>query len=333
MKRWQRILLVTLIGLLLLILVGPFLVPVRPLPNLQPAAALAGPSSRFVTIPFVGTDGLSLHYHEQGEGEPTFILLHGFASNVYTWDKVMDFFATQGRTLAYDRPPFGLSPKLVQGDWQGANPYTDEAAIAQLLAFMDEMDVGQAILVGNSAGGTLAMKMALAHPDRVHALVLLSPAVYTGGDVPLGRVLNTPQMRHLGPLVARQLAGSDALITAAYHDPSQFTAEQRQKALITTRMEQWDEGFWAFTAGRAGGGNLPLVPRLSELTLPILVVTGDDDRVVPTAESIRLAGELAGADSTAVLINCGHVPQEECPLELTARINGWLRQQTFVYTR
>ena len=333
MKRWQRILLYGLGALLVVLLVGPFLVPVRPLPNLQPATALADEASRFVTIPFEGTEGISLHYQEQGEGDPDFILLHGFASNVYTWERLMPALAENGRVFAYDRPPFGLSQKLVRGDWQGPNPYTDEAAIAQLLAFMDALDIGQAVLVGNSAGGTLAMKMALEHPDRVHALVLIAPAVYTGGDVPLGWLLNTPQMHHLGPLIARQFAASDALITAAYHDPSTFTAAQKEKALITTRMVQWDEGFWQFTAGRAGGGNLPLIPRLGELTLPVFIVTGDDDRVVPTAESVRLAGEVPGAGSTAVLLNCGHVPQEECPIDLTARLNGWLRQQTFVYTR
>ena len=329
----KRILLYTLAGLLLLILVGPFLVPVRPLPNLQPPAALADETSQFVTIPFAGTAGISLHYHEQGLGEPTFILLHGFASNLYTWDKVMAEFAQHGRTLAYDRPSFGLSQKLVAGDWQGANPYTDEAGMAQLLAFMDENNVGQAVLVGNSAGGTLAMKMALAHPDRIQGLILVSPAVYTGGEVPLGRVLNTPQMNHLGPLVARQFASNEALVTLAYHDPSLFTAEARDKALLLTRTEKWDEAFWAFTAGRAAGGNVPLVPRLGELTLPVLVITGDDDRVVPTEESIRLAGELAGAGETAVLTACGHVPQEECPSQLMAAVVAWLAQQTFTPTR
>ena len=50
---------------------------------------------------------------------------------------------------------------------------------------------------------------------------------------------------------------------------------------------------------------------LAELTLPVLVITGDDDRIVPTEESLRLAEELPAAALT-VIPNCGHVPQEEC---------------------
>jgi pimeloyl-ACP methyl ester carboxylesterase len=57
---------------------------------------------------------------------------------------------------------------------------------------------------------------------------------------------------------------------------------------------------------------LGLDKRLSELKLPVLVITGDDDRIVPTQSSIRLAGELPNA-RLVVIPNCGHVPHEECP--------------------
>jgi pimeloyl-ACP methyl ester carboxylesterase len=318
--------------LLVLLLVGPFLVPIPPLADLPPAEALADERSRFVTVPFTGTAGISLHYQEHGReqknGEPTFILLHGFASNLYTWDEVVAEWGEHGRVLAYDRPPFGLSAKMTPDDWTGDNPYTDEAALAQLEAFMAANEVEQAILVGNSAGGTVAMKFALAHPEKVHGLILVSPAVYTGGEVPFGALLNTPQLTRLGPLIARQFAGSDALITAAYHDPSKFTPEERAKALITTQVAKWDEAFWAFTAGRAGGGNLPLVPRLGELDVPILLITGDDDRVVPTTDTMRLAEALDTA-VLEILPACGHVPQQECPEAFMPPITSWLASQGF----
>jgi pimeloyl-ACP methyl ester carboxylesterase len=57
---------------------------------------------------------------------------------------------------------------------------------------------------------------------------------------------------------------------------------------------------------------LSLDERLSELKVPVLVITGDDDRIVPTEQSVRLASEIPGA-KLAVLPGCGHVPHEECP--------------------
>lgn len=55
-----------------------------------------------------------------------------------------------------------------------------------------------------------------------------------------------------------------------------------------------------------------MAARLKELNLPVLVVTGDDDRIIPTAQSLRLAGEIPNAQ-LVTFQNCGHVPQEECP--------------------
>lgn len=66
-----------------------------------------------------------------------------------------------------------------------------------------------------------------------------------------------------------------------------------------------------------------LAERLGEFDLPILVITGDDDRIVPTEQSLRLADELPNAE-LAVIPQCGHVPQEECPGEFMQAVQGFL---------
>jgi len=75
------------------------------------------------------------------------------------------------------------------------------------------------------------------------------------------------------------------------------------------KAQNWDRALWELT--RASHA-LDLPERLGEVAVPVLVVTGDDDRIVPTGQSVRLAGELPQAD-LVVIPNCGHVPQEECP--------------------
>jgi len=59
------------------------------------------------------------------------------------------------------------------------------------------------------------------------------------------------------------------------------------------------------------------------LNVPVLVITGDDDRIVPTEQSIRLAGEIAGA-RLVVIPSCGHVPQEECPAAWLTAVESFL---------
>lgn len=104
---------VVVVVLLLLAAIVPFLIPITPLADVGPPEQAAAPESRFVTIPFEGTDGIDIHYltdNVQGETEPTFVLLHGSVFNAFTWNEVIDFFDARGRVIAYDQ--FAAGPTL-----------------------------------------------------------------------------------------------------------------------------------------------------------------------------------------------------------------------------
>jgi pimeloyl-ACP methyl ester carboxylesterase len=238
------------------------------------------------------------------------ILKHGFASSTASWQRVMAPLSQVGTVVAFDRPAFGLSARPLT--WGGENPYTPEAQADLTVGFMDKLGIEQAILVGNSAGGSLAAYTALRHPQRVTALALVDPAIYSGGGIPgwAKLLLNTPQMRHLGPLLARSLLNrSQALIQGAWHDPARVTSQTLEEYTKFTQLADWDKALWEFTLASR---DLHLDKRLAELKLPVLVITGDDDRIVPTEESIRLSKTLP-AVGLVVIPSCGHVPQEECP--------------------
>ena len=303
-RRFLRGLGLTLLVLLLIVLVGPFLVPVYPVPGTVQAKQLADPDSRFIEI-----NGLSVHYKMMGQGEPTIILLHGFGASLFSWHAVMESLSHYGTVIAYDRPAFGLTERPMQ--WSGQNPYSPEANVALLLGLLDHFNVKNAILVGNSAGGTLSMQFALAYPQRVEALILVDPAVYENGGPAWVRILGkTPEMQHLGPLFVRsiQKSGLD-LIRTAWHDPSKITQETWDGYTKPLKADNWDRALWNFTMASHDTG---LLQHLQDFKLPILVLTGDDDRIVPTANSVKLAGKLPGA-KLVIIPQAGHVPHEEQP--------------------
>lgn len=307
MKRWQKVLLGILAALLFLVLVGPFLVPVPPLEGTFPPEELADPDSKFIEI-----NGLKVHYKEMGSGQPVFILLHGFGTSLFSWHEVMETLSGYGRVIAFDRPGFGLTARPMSGEWTGENPYSPEAQVDLVLSLMDSLDVEQAIFVGNSAGGTVSVNVALNDPERVQALILVDAAIYNGGGSPAWArpFLDTPQMRHLGPLIARQLvARGPDLIDLAWHDPSRITPEILEGYRKPYLVNNWDRALWEMTAA---SHPLDLAGRLDELQMPVLVITGDDDRIVPTADSLRLAEDIPGAQ-LAVIPESGHLPQEERP--------------------
>jgi pimeloyl-ACP methyl ester carboxylesterase len=330
-KRFFKILAMILgaiiIFMILLLAVGPFLIPSTPLEGLVSAQQVATNDSQFITVPFEGTDGLDIHYIASELGstdkEPTFVLLHGSLFNAFTWNEVMDFFSERGQVVAYDQIPYGLSEKLVAGDWTGRNPYTSEAAVDQLFLFLDTLDVDQVVLVGSSYGGTLAVQAALAQPERVEALVLVDAAVYVQEEMPAW-LLELPQVRRLGPLFARQLGQSEAFIRQTYVNPGRISNERMTLTTIHTQVEDWDVALWEYL--RAWGVGTPdFVTHIPNIQQPALVITGDRDAVVPVSDSQRLDSELPNSE-LVILPSCGHVPQEECPEAFKEAVDAWLSQ-------
>ena len=311
--------------LVILLVVGPFLIPITPLEGLASPAQIALSNSKFITIPFQGTDGIDIHFLEEetASSETTFVLLHGSNFNAFTWNEVIDQFGEYGRVIAYDQIPYGLSEKLIEGDWTGDNPYSPNAAVEQLFSFLDALDINNVVLVGNSYGGTLAVKAALANPERIDALILVDAAVYVQDEMPTW-LLNSPQMQRIGPLFARQLGQSESFINITYFDPEKITEERMNLITIQTQVVDWDYAYWEYLkVWDTGTSNY--ISMLAEINQPVLVISGDNDNVVPLSDSERLKAEITNSE-LIVLANCGHVPQEECPNKFEDAITTWVTQ-------
>lgn len=318
---------VVFMSTLFLLVIGPFLVPVTPLEGLISTEQAAVDDSHFVTIPFEGTDGINIHYLagelEASDEEPTFVLLHGSMFNAFTWNEVMDYFDEQGKVIAYDQIPYGLSEKLLEEDWADINPYESESAVEQLFAFLDELGEDNVILVGNSYGGVLAVQAALAYPERVDALILADAAVYVQEEMP-AEMLELPQVRRLGPLFARSLGQNEAFIRQTYMNPDDISDERLALTMSMTLIEDWDLALWEYL--RVWGVDDPdYKSRISEIKQPTLVISGDSDVVVPVEDSQRLDSELPNSEFV-ILPSCGHVPQEECPELFAEAVVKWLRK-------
>ena len=324
----KRVLIGGFAVLVLALAFGPFLVPVPALEGTVSARALMDADGRVIAI-----DGLQVHYKQIGDvgsrgaatgSRFTYLLLHGFGASTFSWREVLAEFGADGGTVAYDRTGFGLSERPLE--WTGTHPYGSDAQVQQTLHLLDALRVQRAVLVGNSAGGRAAVDFALAHPERVAALILVSPAVGAGGPPRwLTPLLRTPQMQHLGPLLARRISSGDgrALLRQAWHDPGKLTPAIVAGYRLPLRVANWDRALWLFASAPRSEDPLP---RLHELAaIPTLVISGDDDRVVPVATSKAVAAAMP--DSTLVLLPaCGHVPQEECPAAFMHAVRDFMQR-------
>lgn len=319
MKHWEKIFLFSFIFACLTMALGPFAVPV-PQPNgLVSEKDLIEPDSKFIEI-----NGVDIHYKETGTGETTFILLHPFGGSAYSWREVMDDFAKYGKVIAYDRPGFGLTERPMPEDWE-SNPYGMKANVETLRGLLDVFGIEKAVLVGNSAGGGVAVAFALEYPERVEDLILVDPGVGGGRGPQFPAwalpVMWTPQMRHLGPLLMRDYEESlPRTLERGWFDQTKLTDDIREKHLQILKIKNWDKALYELTFAPAYPELRPLLP---QLTMPVLIVAGQEDRLIRSWYFEAISTEIPNA-TLSLIPQCGHVPQEECPTEFMNVVLSYL---------
>jgi pimeloyl-ACP methyl ester carboxylesterase len=272
---------------------------------------------------FVAIGGVPLHFLERGHGRPV-VLLHGnmtMAEEIAA-SGLLDLTAERYRTVAFDRPGYGYSDRTRDRVWT-------PAAQADLLheAFR-QLGLERPIVVGHSFGTVVALELALRHPEAVGALVLLSGYYFPTAriDVPLlappaipvvGDVLRhtvSPLLGRLGwPGLGRLLFGP-APVTPGFDAlkgmmlrPSQIRASASESAMLVPMV--------------AG-----LQHRYQELTMPVVIGAGADDRYIGTeAQSVRLH-RLLPRSELRVLPDAGHMVHHTAPREALAAIELAVRR-------
>jgi pimeloyl-ACP methyl ester carboxylesterase len=322
MNRLKKLFLGLSVFACITITIGPFLIPVPELGRLVNETEYADPDSKFVDV-----NDLTVHYKEMGQGDQTFILLHGFGASTFSWHEVMDDFAEHGRVIAYDRPAFGLTERPMPENWV-ENPYGMKANIELLRGLMDQFEIEKAVLVGNSAGGGVAVAFASEYPERVESLILVDPGVGGGRGpqfpawaLPL---MWTPQMRHIGPLLMRDYQETlPNTIQREWFDQTKLTNEIKQEYLKLLQIKNWDRAFYELTFAPAYP---ELRPGLPNLTVPVFIIAGQEDRLIRSWYFDAISKEIPGAQ-LALLPKCGHVPQEECPHEFMEAVINYLENK------
>jgi pimeloyl-ACP methyl ester carboxylesterase len=300
--------------LLALFLIVPFLVPVETT-GTRTYKEVAGAGATFATA-----QGVEIFYEKtefvcQGDKDcsnpPVIFLMHGFGANTFSFREIVEPLSQLGEVIAYDRPGFGLSQRPTS--WEGENPYGSTGQDLILDELIETFATGrEVILVGHSAGGTLAAQYVVDNKDAIQGLILISPAVLTTGGSPswLNWIFSIPQIDHLGPLLVSSIASSGMdLLNESWFNPELITEEVKAGYREPLDVIGWEEGFWEFNrAPRA----FDVKDRLDEITVPTLLITGEKDTVVATKDTEALATMIKNS-VLFVIPQSGHLAQEETP--------------------
>lgn len=257
---------------------------------------------------------LSVHLVEAGSG-PALVLTHGGQGWAYTWRYQIEPLARAGyRAIAPDLPGSGYS------DLTG-----HEASIEGLSGFLGDLlgalEIEQAALIANSAGGPPVLDLAIRRPERVTALVLASTCGVPHTEPILWRLLRWPLLGEaMGLFVTagmvrsnlRQAVHDDSLITddvvSAYHEPLRRPGAWRANLKLERNWRPaWVEA------------------NLERITAPTLVVWGQDDPWHPLGMAHEFGRRITGAQ-VVVLPECGHLPHEERPDDFNRLAVEFLRR-------
>jgi pimeloyl-ACP methyl ester carboxylesterase len=246
-------------------------------------------------------------------GAPAIILLHGFASSLETWEPWARALSARYRVVRFDLPGSGLSPPDPSGN------YTDARSLEILRALMDQLGIAKAVLVGNSMGGRIAWRFAAAYPSRVDKLVLISPDGFASPGFEYGKAPQVPAVIQLMKyFLPRALLQSN--LAAAYADPARLGDAQvtryyelllapGNRAAMIARMRQ-----------TLLEDPLPL---LKSIEVPTLILWGEQDRLIPYANSADYLRALPNATRVS-FPDLGHVPHEEAPAESLVPLEEFL---------
>jgi pimeloyl-ACP methyl ester carboxylesterase len=272
----------------------------------------------------VTVDGMRTQYLEAGVGS-ALLLLHGHEQSATAWQWVIPALARTHRVLALSLPGHGASAPAAGG-------YAPGRDLAPFVAgFLDTLGVGSLDVVGHSVGGAVALRLALADPQRVRTLTLVGSAGL-GRDVnPLLALAALPVLGELAILLARAPGGdllrtsmSAAMLFAQpWRAPAEFVAEQHALGCQAGQLEA--STAMARALFDVNGQREILLDRLHTLTMPTLVVWGACDYVLPVYQA-QAAVDRLPRGRLSVFPDCGHLPHVECPDRFAAVLSEMLAE-------
>ena len=261
-------------------------------------------------------DGLALHVTRAGTGPPL-LLLHGFTGSADTWTPLRESLGDRYTTIAPDFAGHGRSDAPLDPSRYALSRFADD-----LVVILDTLGVQRAAVLGYSMGGRAALSFALAHGDRVAALVLesASPGITDPGE----RATRLESDADLAASierdgVARFVARWERL--PLWESQAALPSTVRTR-LHTQRLRNHADGLANSLRGAGAAADVPVLGRLRGHTTPTLLIAGALD-----AKYVALAGlmeSLMPRSHSAIVPAAGHATHLEHPAEFSKIVAHFL---------
>lgn len=265
---------------------------------------------------FIEIDSMQVHYKVEGKGKPI-VLIHGTGSCLQTWNGWTDSLVKNNfQVIRLDMPAFGLTGP------RNDNDYSVQKYIDFLDTFLIKIGVDSFALSGNSLGGEIAWRYALAHPEKVTKLILIDPAGFYSKDKSGGAIIfKMAKINWLASLMRKMDTKYIVKKTLkdVYEDDSKISDDWIQMYYDMSMREGNRE---SFSARVQQIGKEPVL-NLASIYMPTLLEWGREDKLI----DISQLSHFRTIPNNKVIIyeKCGHSPQEEIPAQSVSDAMQFLR--------
>jgi pimeloyl-ACP methyl ester carboxylesterase len=261
-------------------------------------------------MPITTNAGANIYWEEEGSGDPL-LLIMGLGYTLDMWYRARPHFARRYRTILFDNRGVGRSDVP-------PGPYPVPLMASDALAVLDAAGAAQAHVLGLSLGGMIAQELALAAPDRVRSLVL-------GCTTCGGPELEPAAPDVLAALMARGSMSVDQgveVMVPYIYDASTPRSRIDEDLAVRRRTFPTAAGYYAQVQGVAA---FSTSDRVGSLAMPVLVIHGETDRLVPVGNGRVLARKIPGAE-LVILPNASHVFPTDQPEASLAAVVSFLER-------
>ena len=257
-------------------------------------------------------NGFSMAFTDAGSGMAV-VFLHGYPLNRNIWAPQIDALQTRFRVIAPDLRGFGES-EVTSG------PSTMDVLADDVHALLQQLGVRSAVVAGHSMGGYVALAFARRYPELLRGLVLVNTRA--GADSPEGkanRQAGAERARREGAAAIAEDMLPKLLAPATFSSAPAFVESMRQ--MMTNTSPEAMANAQLGMAAREDARDV-----LESLFLPLMVVTGADDKLIPPSESTAMAEIVPGA-RLIMLPNAGHLVSLEAAEPFNAALLEFLTVQ------
>jgi pimeloyl-ACP methyl ester carboxylesterase len=267
---------------------------------------------------------------QETAGQPL-VFVHGLSGCWGNWLEQLPVLAAEHRVITLDLPGFGDSPMPTQQQHHPGTGISISGYARLLDGLLGELGIDAAAVVGNSMGGFIAAELAIAFPQRVERLVLISAAgVSTTGH--RGSTRAVPVLRRLDPALARGAAWvaakADVLARRARVRAALLNVVVRHPGRLPPALaaaQLRGAGKPGFLQGLQAVLDYDVRERLPEIACPTLIVWGEGDRLIPVRDADVFA-ELIPDSRKVIFEDTGHMAMLERPAAFNALLADFLAE-------